>query len=608
MHKIIEFILNLFKNKNTLISGHGNLAAFDTFQLFQHIPVEIAIYDTDGNYTFVNPNYIGDEKLRNDVIGQNESFYFKQVGIDEEGLEVRRHNFNRALTERRTIRFTEKLFIPRRNKNLYYKRAFHPIFSDNSQKKISGICLFGSDLTAVIHGQQELKYLAFHDKLTGLRNRDGFYQQLDQILLELPREPETQISAILFCDLDNFKIVNDTLGHDFGDMVLREVATRLTNSLRKSDFVFRLGGDEFTVIIRHLKNEYEAASVAEKIIKKITELYEFGENKINYIGTSVGIVIIPREGGQREDLVKKADTAMYSAKKGGKNQYRFFKDDMSDDSLRRMQIENNLKSLVKDNAYDQECHMQYQPIIEMTPDGKYKIIGAEALLRWSNPELGALNPETFIPIAEETNLITPMGEWVFYNTCKEILPLLRKTSNSFYISINLSALQLRSNKIVDKVRKIIEAVQIDPKNIQLELTETSYIEDRVEIARNMLQLNQMGLRLAIDDFGIGFASLVYLQRIPASTIKIDRTFIQHIGNSHEHRQLVKSIINLGHNLEKDVIAEGVEEISHLKFLSSEKCMKYQGFLFSKPVSFEDLKKLVLTDNPFAHIETARNSS
>lgn len=298
---------------------------------------------------------------------------------------------------------------------------------------------------------------------------------------------------------------------------------------------------------------------------------------------------------------------MYSAKKGGKNHYRFFKDDMSDDSLRRLQIENNLKSLVQENAYDQECHMLYQPIIEMTEGGKYKIIGAEALLRWSNPELGALNPETFIPIAEETNLITPMGEWVFYNTCKEILPLLRETNGSFYISINLSALQLRSNKIADKVQKIVEAVQINPKNIQLELTETSYIEDRVEIARNMMQLNQMGIRLAIDDFGIGFASLVYLQRIPATTIKIDRTFTQHIGNSHEHRQLVKSIINLGHNLEKDVIAEGVEEVSHLKFLSSEKCRKYQGFLFSKPVSLDELTKLVRTNNPFAHLENKQQS-
>jgi diguanylate cyclase (GGDEF)-like protein len=455
--------------------------------------------------------------------------------------------------------------------------------------------VFGSDLTAVIHGQQELKYLAYHDKLTGLRNRDAFYEQLDQILLDLPRDTERRITAILFCDLDSFKLVNDTLGHDIGDLVLREVAGRLKDSLRKSDFVFRLGGDEFTIIVRHLKAEYEAKTVAEKILKKLSEPYLLRNHRITYLSTSIGIVFIPNEGTDRETLVKKADMAMYDAKKKGKNQFQFFKDDMTEDSLNRMKIENNLQTLVKNDIYDEECRILYQPIIEQNSGGKFKIIGSEALLRWTNPELGPMMPNSFIPIAEETNLITPMGDWIFHKTCKDIKPLIDKFDNDFYVSINLSARQLECVSIVEKLKKIIEIVRINPKNVQLELTETSYLTDQVEVLKNIEQLSKLGIKLAIDDFGIGFASLVYLQRIPASTIKIDRSFIKHVCNSDKHKQLVKSIIDLGYNLNKEVIAEGVEKQEHVTFLGSQNCNKYQGFFFSRPITIDKLANYIQKD-------------
>jgi EAL domain-containing protein (putative c-di-GMP-specific phosphodiesterase class I) len=256
--------------------------------------------------------------------------------------------------------------------------------------------------------------------------------------------------------------------------------------------------------------------------------------------------------------------------------------------------------MVKAESFDEQCSIVYQPIIETTKEKKFNIIGAEALLRWANPELGSVTPETFIPIAEETNLISPMGEWVFYKTCQDMAPILKNYRSDFYISINLSALQLRSKDITKKIKQMLEVVNLNPQNVQLELTETSYIEDRVEITRNMMLLNEMGIRLAIDDFGIGFASLVYLQRIPASTIKIDRSFVKHVDTSDEHRQLVKSIINLGMNLDKDVIAEGVEKTEHLEFLTNEQCFKYQGFLFSKPLVFSKFKKLLDQENPFEY--------
>ena len=600
MSQIIGKIKQLFEADITDFQADTRISVREAIQLFQHVPVEVAIYDLKGRYKYVNPLYATDDEVRKKIIGKDDAYFFDLIGISGESLENRRYHFERVLSEKRTIRFTEKLFLPDKNRNLFYKRSFHPILSGGEVQRVTAVCMFGSDLTAVILGQQELKYLAFHDKLTGLRNRDGFYEQLDQILVDMPRESGESISAILFCDLDNFKLVNDSLGHDIGDLVLKEVAKRLTNSLRKSDMVFRLGGDEFTIIIRHLKRDIEAAKVAEKIIRRLNQPFDIKGHKITYLSTSIGIVIIPSKGGERENLVKKADTAMYSAKNRGKNQFQFFADVMTDDSIQRLKIENNLKTLVQDANFDSECQILYQPIIETEEGGGYKVIGSEALLRWSNPELGSVLPEAFIPIAEESNLITPMGEWIFYKTCKDTAPLIKKMDQSFYVSVNLSAIQLRAPNIVEKIENILKAAKMDPHNIQFELTETSFVEDRVEIARNMMKLNNLGIRLAIDDFGIGFASLVYLQRIPASVIKIDKSFIQHLSTSREHRQLVRSIIHLSANLEKDVIAEGVEKPDQLEFLKKENCKKYQGFLFSKPIKIDELHKY-LNEKPHKNI-------
>ena len=587
-----------FEKSSDHFSFEGIIDLNEAFQLFQNVPVEIAIYDINGIYKYVNQLYIVDEKLRSSVIGKDDDYFFKKVGINAECAEKRKVNFLKTLEQKRTLRFTEKLEYTEKKKIQYYKRYFQPIFSNENRNEISGVCLYGCDLTAVIHGQQELKYLAFHDKLTGLKNRDGFYEQLDQIILDLPRDPEKRYSAILFCDLDNFKLVNDTLGHDIGDLVLIEASKRISNSIRKTDFVYRLGGDEFTVIIRHLHNHFEAGMVSSKIIHNLSQPYNIRGHNITYLSASVGIVLITEKSGDRETLVKKADTAMYDAKRQGKNQFQFYTDSMSEDSLNRLHIENNLQNLVRNNDYDEQLNVLYQPIIEKKEDGDFKIIGSEALLRWNSPELGLVLPGSFISVAEETNLITPIGDWILQKTCQDINSLSQE-NDDFYVSINLSAKQLKSAHIVEKIKKIIDVVKVNPSNIQLELTETSYMEDEKEVSRRIAELSQLGVKLAIDDFGIGFASLVYLQNIPASTIKIDRSFVQHVCSSKKDQQLVKSIIDMGINLEKDVVAEGVEKLEHLQFLGSQRCFKYQGFLFSKPIALEELKNILKKKKPFS---------
>ncbi len=440
-----------------------------SYQLFRNIPLEIAIYDLQGYYTYVNRFYATDEKIRAEIIGKDDAYFFKVTGISLDGLVKRQEHFKEILKRKRTVRFTESLYSPEKDRTKYFTRYFQPIFDKHDPQKMTAVCLFGSDLTYKIMGQKELKYLSYHDKLTGLKNRDGFYEQLDQLLLDLPRSSEQKLTALLFLDLDNFKLVNDSLGHDVGDVVLQEAAERIKSSLRKSDFVFRLGGDEFTIIIRHLNREREAATVAEKLIKNISQPYSVSQHKITYLTPSIGIVLIPFGENDREGLVKKADTAMYEAKRQGKNRYQFFKESMTEDSIMRLNIENNLQTLVKKKSFEQECHILYQPIVERMPTDKYQVIGAEALLRWYNPELGLVMPNIFIPIAEETNLISALGDWIFEKSCRDINELLRDYKAPFYVSINLSAKQLKDPGFSDRIRNIIDGIGINPSNIQFEL-------------------------------------------------------------------------------------------------------------------------------------------
>jgi len=499
------------------------------------------------------------------------------------------NHFQEVIKDLKGVRFIEKLLCTETNRTRYYKRYLHPLYEDS---KISGVCIYGSDLTAVVLGQNELKYLAYHDKITDLGNREAFFSQLDQIITDIPRNREKQVTAILFCDLDNFKLVNDTLGDNIGDKVLKEVASRLKDSLRKTDFVYRLGGDEFTIIAKHLRNEYESVTIAKKIIKSLSEPYQIQNHTITYITVSIGIGTLPKDGDDRETIVKNADMAMYTAKKEGKNQFQFFSKEMTQQSINRLKIENNLQVMVKNGNYEKECRVLYQPIIERTSPRIYKMVGSEALLRWNNPQIGQVTPELFIPIAEETNLISPIGDWVLQKACKDLKPLIKNANNSFYVSINLSARQLKSIDILAKIVKTVEDIGINPTNIQLEITETGYVEEQSDILKVLDDLKNIGFRIAIDDFGTGYASLTYLQRIPATALKIDKSFVSHLNVSSDHNQLVKSMINLGSDLNKDVIAEGVETDDHLKFLKDNKCIKYQGFLFSKPVDINNLKLLL----------------
>jgi PAS domain S-box-containing protein len=453
--------------------------------------------------------------------------------------------------------------------------------------------------------ERKLKYLAYHDKLTDLGNRDLFYITLDQFLTHAKRYQET-IGAVLFLDLDGFKKVNDTLGHNVGDSLLCTCARRLSGCLRESDHVyrfsaeletdggshedlFRFGGDEFVILLTHLQKPTDAAVVAQKIIDTIRRPYKVKGvdpgTKIN-IGVSVGIALIPHNGLDAMQLIKHADMAMYKAKEQG-NRYMFFTPEMNKQASERLFLENGIRKALDQKEFD----LHYQPIVGV----QGAIEGAEALLRWHDRKRGYISPMDFIPVAEETGLILPLGDWVFETACRQLSSWNSEGFEDLYVSINLSVKQFSQAHIVDKLSAIIEHTKIDPKNLKIEITESSIMPNPAEARLKMeeLKARHPGIRIAIDDFGTGYSSLSYLSDFPVDILKIDQSFVINMYKKGTTK-IINTIITLGNSLLMDVIAEGVETKSQLEYLLSKKCKSFQGFYFGKPVSATALTEMLKT--------------
>ena len=561
-----------------------------SYHVFQNMPLEIAIYNPNGTYKYMNKEYLSDEDIAQRIMGKDDYFYAETVGISPESLDKRREKLQEVLSRKQPIRFTEKLFFPIEKKTTYIKRIFQPRFS--KRQKIKEIILYGSDLTQIIHAQNELKYLVYHDKLTGLKNRQAFFEYIEQLIIEADRSKKEDIIAILICDIDNFKKINEMVGHDIADRFLREAAIRIRNTLRKSDVVFRIGGDQFGIILKNLSAEHDASRVSKKIINVLTASYQIEDHNINYLTVSIGIVLFPKDGKEKEIIVKNASNALINAKKLANSNFQYFSDELTKKSLKRLEMENNLRLIVNEKSFEKQFEILYQPVVEKMLSGDYRIIGCEALLRWHNPDLGSVSPNIFIPIAEETDLICPIGDWVLYKAINDFKAIVEKREKQLYISINLSAHQMKSPHLVKKIENIIKNTNIDPQDLHLELTETSFIDEELHVIKNIDAIEHLGIKIDIDDFGVGFASLKYLQKFPVSTIKIDKSFIQNLNYSNENRRLVESIIILGRNLNKDIIAEGVENLEHLYLLYTQKCFKYQGYLFSKPITLNKFERLL----------------
>jgi diguanylate cyclase (GGDEF)-like protein/PAS domain S-box-containing protein len=439
------------------------------------------------------------------------------------------------------------------------------------------ILAFFRDISAIQQSREELYHLAHHDPLTMLPNRLLFHDRLGHAI-ELARREERQI-AVLFLDLDRFKKVNDSLGHPIGDKLLQEVAKRIKNRLREEDTLGRLGGDEFILLIEQLGEAREAAMVAQKMLEAFVQPFTVEGHEL-YLSASIGISLFPVDGLNGTNLVRNADLAMYRAKEQGRNNYQFYTHELTTSAIERVELEASLRRALEKG----ELLLHYQPQIDLKSG---LLIGAEALIRWQHPEMGLVLPSRFIHLAEESGLISPIGEWVLFTACEQMRLWRDQGFMLPSMAVNLSGQQLQKDGIVELVQRVLHETRIEPGWLELEITE-SFIMRQADDAIGMLgRLNDMGVQLAIDDFGTGHSSLSYLKRLPVHKLKIDQSFVQGIPEDSNDAAIVRAVIALGNSMKLTVIAEGVETEQQQVFLRAEGCDEGQGYLYSRPVSGAD---------------------
>ena len=456
-----------------------------------------------------------------------------------------------------------------------------PIKDDN---EFVGIVVAFQDITERKQTEERLAHLAQYDALTGLLNRSAFIKQAEQSISRARRN--RQSIALLFLDLDRFKQVNDNLGHEVGDYLLTEAASRLKNCIRNGDILSRLGGDEFTVILESVISNRTVAIVAEKVIKALSEPFIVKENEI-FIGASIGIAKFPESAYDAEALLRCADIAMYKVKKMERNNYRFFTYEMQKEVMEELELENQLRCAADKDQFS----VRYQ--IKCCPYEK-KVVGIEALLRWYPEKTKPVQPSVFIPKAEEMGLILPIGRWVLQTVAEQISIWLEKglIDSSFPVSVNLSMKQLMADDLLDDIKQILADTGIPATCLELEVTESIMMEEPVSTIEILNHLHALGIKISIDDFGTGYSSLNYLRQMPLDTLKIDRSFIQEIGISLQNETIIKAITALSHNLELKVVAEGVENTKQLDFLKRHECDFIQGYYFGKPVTADEMTKVL----------------
>ena len=462
--------------------------------------------------------------------------------------------------------------------NIYYT-SLSPIREGKEVMQVVGSAIDISDLK---RAEDQIHYMAYYDTLTGLPNRAFFREQMNYLLSHAHRN--NHVIVIMFLDLDRFKLINDTLGHMAGDELLKITAHRLKEAVREVDMVVRMGGDEFILLFPEVSEESNISKLAEKVLHVFKESFVIAGHEI-YISTSIGISLYPHDGKDIDTLIKNADTAMYRAKENGRNNYQFYTDNMNERAVKRLEMEYSLRKALE----KEELFMVYQPRIDLKTK---KVLGSEALIRWDHPTMGLISPTDFIPIAEETGLILPIGEWVLYTACRQARLWNDDGYSNLRVSINISAVQFHKENLVETIKRIVSETKLEPKLLELEITENIIMQNTERTVQIIRDLKEMGIQIAIDDFGTGFSSLSYIKEFEADTIKVDRSFIRDIGISMSNESIITAIVNMAHSLDMTVVAEGVETEGQLAFLSSRNCDEVQGYLFSKPVGPIEFRALL----------------
>jgi diguanylate cyclase (GGDEF)-like protein/PAS domain S-box-containing protein len=426
-----------------------------------------------------------------------------------------------------------------------------------------------------------VEYLAHHDELTSLPNRVSFNHSLEHAIRQAKRRRAKL--GVMFIDLDRFKNINDSLGHDYGDQLLQEISVRLQSALRDSDIVARLGGDEFVVLVEGWQASEDLIAVGQKILHAVSRPFVLDGQEYD-LTTSIGISTYPQHGADAQELLRHADVAMYRAKELGKNNFQFYTEQMDFNSVDRLRLESALRRAI---SRDEFC-LHYQPVVNLATG---YMVGMEALVRWQHPQRGLVAPGEFIPIAEETGLIVPIGEWVLRAACEQNRKWQQMGYGPLRVSVNLSPRQFQSG-LVGLVGRVLEETGLPAQLLELEITESMVMQNPDQAVRLLNELHDMGIALSIDDFGTGYSSLAYLKRFPIDSLKIDRSFITELPLDTDNAAIIRAIIQMAHGLEIHVVGEGVETAEQAGFLSDQSCDRVQGFHYSKPLPHEAFEKLI----------------
>lgn len=463
--------------------------------------------------------------------------------------------------------------------NYWASLSISPI--TNELGEITHYVSISEDISRQKETQVQIERLAFYDPLTKLGNRRLFREQLDLELRKVQRQGSGL--GMLYLDLDNFKQINDGLGHDVGDMLLQQVAERLRETLRGSDIIARLGGDEFVVLLPESHRD-GLTRVAHKLIERLVEPYQLlGQSVI--VTASVGITVAPEDGRDAAQLMKNADLAMYRAKHQGRNNFQFFTDEMNDEVMRRILFEKEMRRGLEEGQFE----LHYQP--QWALEDEVRLVGVEALVRWQHPQRGWVAPGEFIQMAEELGLIVPLGEWVISEACRQMAPL-QSPDRQLLVAVNLSLRQFRDPNLLTHIRTSLEQSGLPPECLELEITESMVMDDEERVLKILQSLRELGVQLAIDDFGSGYSSLSYLKKLPVHQLKVDSSFVRDIPHDRNDMEITAAVIAMAHKLGLGVVAEGIETPEQLSFLRQHHCDTGQGYLLARPVPFNELETLL----------------
>jgi len=545
--------------------------------------MEDGYFETDlsGRFTFVN-----DAECRNtgysceEIIGKKSSLF-----VDEKTYKELFNLFSNIYQTGKPIKSYDLALFKKDGTRTYNEISVNLI--RNAQGESVGFRGIARDVTERKRQEEQIQYLATHDGLTGLPNRTLFGQLLNHAIQAAKRY--NRKLAVFFIDLDRFKIINDTLGHEAGDQLLQEIAVRFRQTLRATDVVARLGGDEFVAMIEEINDAGQAITVAHKLLAEAMKPVSIMSQECR-VTASIGICIYPKDGDDEQTLMKNADIAMYSAKEAGKNNFQLYSSDIKPQSVERLSIETQLRFALERN----ELALVYQAKLDFKTG---TITGVEALLRWNNPKLGQVTPMQFIPVAEETSLIIPIGRWVLRTACMQNVAWQKEGLPPVCMAVNLSLRQLVDENLIEDIEKALKDSGMAPELLELEITESMVMHNPGRMISVLTQIKKLGVRLAIDDFGTGYSSLAQIKHFPVDTLKVDRSFIRNIPENTEDKAITEVIIAMGKTLSLTVVAEGVETEEQLEFLRQRSCDEIQGFYFSKPIPPDEFARLLAQHSP-----------